>query len=108
MTTYNPIPLNAVELQYCIVNNLDFELFNPNQTISKEDYKKWIGPYLYYFYVTINEQKIGIWDRIIGNKKQLTLYPKGAEQPTYFQKIFRINNSYYTHSTTDFYPVINE
>jgi hypothetical protein len=108
ITTYNGVPLNAVELQHCIANNLDFEMLNPNQTISKEEYKKWIGPYLYYFYVPINGQKIGMWDRVIGNKKQLTLYPKGAEQPTYFQKIFRINNSYYTHSTTDFYPVINE
>lgn len=108
ITTHGGIPLNAVELQNCIANNLNFDLLNPNKIISKQDYIKWISPYLYYFYVTINGQSIGVWDRIVGNKKQLTLYPKGAKQPEYFQKIFRINNSYYTHSIKDFYPIVNE
>ncbi|MDH5367938.1 MAG: transglutaminase-like domain-containing protein [Cyclobacteriaceae bacterium] len=107
ITTSGGIPLNAVELQYHIANNKDFELINPNKTITKEEYIKWIGPYLYYFYITINGQKVEIWDRIIGNKKQLTLYPIGAEKPKYFQMIFRINNSYFTHSIKDFYPILS-
>jgi hypothetical protein len=106
ITTFAGIPLNAFELQYCIAHKQDFEIMNPNKTITKEEYIQWIGPYLYYFTLTINNQKIGILDRIVGNKKQLTLYPIDAEQPTYFQKIFRINNSYYTHSTKVFYPTL--
>ncbi|WP_126970383.1 transglutaminase-like domain-containing protein [Gynurincola endophyticus] len=106
ITTYNGQPLNAVELQYCIANAKDFELVNPNKTITKDEYQQWVGPYLYYFTIGINGQRIGIWDRIGGNKKQLTLYPHGAEKPKYFQKLMRLNNAYYTHSTADFYPVL--
>jgi hypothetical protein len=102
--TLEGIPLNAVELQYRIKNNLDFTLVNPNETTTKEDYIEWIGPYLYYFTTSLNQGGIGIWDRIIGNKKSLTLYPIDAAKPAYFQKIFRLNTSYYTHSLKDFYP----
>lgn len=100
-------PLNAIELQNCIANNVNFEILNPNQTITKEEYEKWIGPYLYYFTTTLRGERIEIIDRIIGSKKQLTLYPKEAEQPKYFQNLFRINNSYYTNSISDFYPKLN-
>lgn len=98
------IPLNAVELQNHISQGKEFQLLNPNKTITREEYVKWIGPYLYYFYTSLKGEPIGVWDRITGTKKQLTLYPKGAEKPKYFQKIMRINNSYYTHSIHDFYP----
>jgi hypothetical protein len=107
ITMKDNVPLNAVELQSCIANNLNFDIINPNRTTTKEEYEKWIGPYLYYLYVTINGQSVGVWDRIAGNKKQLTLLPTGAEKPTYFQKIFRINTSYFTNSVKDFYPVLN-
>lgn len=107
ITTYEGVPLNAVELQDCIANKKDFGIINPNRTITKEGYIKWIGPYLYYFYTTLDGKTVGIWDRIAGNKKQLTLYAKGAEQPPYFQKIFRYNNSYFTHAINDFYPTIH-
>ena len=100
----NGVPLNAVELQSYISEGKDFQLLNPNNTITKDEYVRWIGPYLYYFYTSLKGERIGIWDRIIGSKKQLTLYPKGAEKPRYFQKIMRINNTYYTHSVGDFYP----
>lgn len=86
ITSYQGVPLNTVELQERIAGKKDFDIINPNNTISKEAYIQWIGPYLYYFYTTIDGQTISIWDRIIGNKKQLTLYAKGAEQPAYFQK----------------------
>lgn len=45
ITQYDGVPLNAVELQQCIANHQDFELINPNNIISKEDYAYWIGPY---------------------------------------------------------------
>ncbi len=102
----NGIPMNAVELQYCIAHQISYDIINPNQTITKEAYESWIAPYLYYFNTSLKGERIEIWDRIIGNKKQLTLYPIGAEIPRYFQKLMRINNSYYTHSVKDFYPVI--
>jgi hypothetical protein len=108
ITTFDSIPQSAIELQNCISNNKNFEIINPNKTTTKEEYKKWIGPYLYFFTISINNQKVGIWDRIIGNKKQLTLLPIGATEPKYFQKIMRINTTYYTNSTKEFYPTINE
>lgn len=107
ITTYNGNPLNAIELQRCLSNNLSYDIINPNKTISKEEYQKWIGPYLYYFMTSLKGERIGIWDRIVGNKKQLTLYPIGAVKPKYFQNLIRLNNSYYTNSTTDFYPEIS-
>jgi hypothetical protein len=107
ITTLNNVPLNAVELQSCIAENKEFDIVNPNKTTTLQDYKKWIGPYLYYFYVSINNQRIGVWDRVIGNKKQLTLLPLGATEPAYFQKIFRLNTTYFTHSVKDFYPLVS-
>lgn len=106
ITVKDNVPLNAVELQKIIADNEEFEIINPNKTTTKEEYKNWIGPYLYYFYVGINGQKISTWDRIVGNKKQLTLLSESAERPVYFQKIFRLNNSYYTNSIKDFYPTL--
>ncbi len=108
ITVIDSLPLNAVELQNCIAKLKDFEILNPNKTTTKEEYKKWIGPYLYYFKVGINGQRVSIWDRIAGNKKELTLLPIGAIEPTYFQKIFRIRTSYYTNSIGDFYPILGE
>lgn len=68
IATFQGVPLNAVELQNCIANNKGFTLINPNKTITKQEYIKWIGPYLYYFVTTFEGQDIGMWDRIIGNK----------------------------------------
>ncbi|MCC7245825.1 MAG: transglutaminase domain-containing protein [Saprospiraceae bacterium] len=104
MTTKNGVPMNAVELQNCIAHNEAFEIINPNHTTTTAEYKTWIGPYLYYFNITINQQKISIWDRILGRKKQLILYPNGAEKPEYFQKLMRINTAHFTHCIKDFYP----
>jgi hypothetical protein len=108
ITTFDNNPLSAIELQNYISNNINFDIINPNKTTTKEEYKKWIGPYLYYFTITINNQKIDIWDRIVGNKKQLTLLPIGSAEPKYFQKIMRINTTYFTNSTKELYPTINE
>ena len=104
ITVRNGIPLNAVELQQVIAGNTHFDILNPNQTITKEEYIKWIGPYLYYFYTSINGQRISVWDRIVGNKRQLLLLPVEAKKPRYFQKIFKLNNFHYTTSIGDFYP----
>jgi len=106
IATKNSVPLNAVELQFNIANDIPFELSSPNNVITKEDYIEWIGPYLFYFQISLNKGGVSIWDRIIGTKKQLTLVPKGSEEPKYFQRLFRINNSYFTNSIGDFYPII--
>ena len=103
MVTKNGMPLNAVELQKAIANKEAIEIINPNKVIGKEEYIDWIGPYLFYFYTSLNKGKVSIWDRIVGNKKQLTLVPKGKKEPKYFQRIFRLNNMYFTNSTKDFY-----
>ncbi len=103
----NGIPLNAAELQKLIAEDKDFEILNPNNATTKSEYEVWVAPYLYYFISTLKGESLSVKDRVLGNKKQLTLYPVGAEQPTYFQKIFSLNTSYYTHSLNDFYPQIN-
>jgi len=99
----NGIPLNSVELQKVIANHEPFEIINPNKVIEKAEYVDWIGPYLYYFYISLNKGKVSILDRIIGRKKQLTLVPLGADKPKFFQRLFRLNTTYFTNSTADFY-----
>lgn len=99
------IPLNAVELQHVIANKTPFEIINPNKSIEKEAYINWIGPYLYYFYVSLNKGQVSILDRIFGIEKQLTLVPIGAEEPKHFQRLFRLNTTYFTNSQADFYQI---
>jgi hypothetical protein len=103
VVTENGSPLNAVELQKAIANKEPIQIINPNEVIGKEEYIEWIGPYLYYFYTSLNKGKVSVWDRIVGNKKQLTLVPEGKKEPKYFQRIFRLNNMYFKNSTKDFY-----
>lgn len=108
ITVRNGVPMNAVELQACIAESRDFELLNPNNSINKEDYKQWIAPYLYYFTVSLQKGPTTVWDRIVGNKRQLTLYPIGAAQPMYFQKMLRLNTAVYTHAIQAFYPELEQ
>lgn len=108
ITMQEGVPMNAVELQACIANRVDFELLNPNNLITKEDYKAWIAPYLYYFTVSLQQGSVTVWDRVVGNKRQLTLYPIDAVQPTYFQKMIRLNTAIYTHAIQEFYPPVKQ
>lgn len=103
IVTKNGLPLNTIELQTAIFNKEKIEIINPNKVIEQAEYVEWIGPYLFYFYTSLNIGKVSVWDRIVGNKKQLTLVPKGKNNPKYFQRIFRLNNMYFTNSTKDFY-----
>lgn len=102
--TRNGIPLNAVELQSAIAAKEPVELINPNSTITKEEYLDWVGPYLYYFTTSLNKGPVSITDRLLSRKKELTLVPKGAENPKYFQRLMRLTTAYFTNSTGDFYP----
>lgn len=101
--TRNGMPLNAVELQAAIAQNELVEMINPNKTISKKEYLEWVGPYLYYFTTSLNKGQVEISDRLLGNKKELTLVPLGANEPKYFQRLMRLNTAYFTNSTGDFY-----
>ncbi|MBX2978671.1 MAG: transglutaminase domain-containing protein [Flavobacteriales bacterium] len=101
-------PLNAVQFQHAIAHGIPVELVGPSGAISTEDYLSWVGPYLYYFYVSLDRQSISIWDRVVGNKKQLTLYPIGADRPATFQGLIRWNNTHYTHAVRDLYPVVED
>jgi len=103
IVTKNGQPLNAVEFQKAIAYKEPINIINPNKVIGKEEYLDWIGPYLFYFYTSLNKGKVTIWDRIIGNKKQLCLVPKGRKNPKYFQRLFRLNNMCFTNSVKDFY-----
>lgn len=103
MVTQNGLPLNAIELQTAIADKAPIEIVSPNKIIGKEEYIDWIRPYLFYFYTSLNKGKVSVWNRIVGNKKQLTLVPEGEKEPIYFQRIFRLNNMYFTNSIRDFY-----
>ena len=106
MVAKDGLPLNAVEFQKAIVNQEEVTVFNPSKEISDEDYKQWIGPYLFYFTTSLNNGPISVWDRIAGNKRQITLVPVGHQPPTYFQRLFRIKTNLKTNSSRDFYPTL--
>jgi hypothetical protein len=104
VTLKDGVPLNSIELQRAIAHNDDFEIINLSRSISRKEYIEFIGPYLYYFSVSLKNEPILWRDRILGTKKDLTLLPIGAKEPKYFQYLFLLNTSYYTNSLKDFYP----
>jgi len=111
MPVLNGIPLNAVELQNAIAENLD--LLEIKSSITKKSkYTKWIYPYLYYFDVSFDNRE-GVKDKkLIDGKGSLMLVPLEAKNPTVFQIRFPMNYLKYTHSLEDFYKkpdkLINE
>jgi hypothetical protein len=101
-------PLNAVEFQNAIVNNLDnLKLINLHGEISTEisdNYIDWVAKYLFYFDVLF-DQRVGKeinYKRINGMTK-ITLVPIGENEPRVFQRRSKIDFSYYTNSLNDFY-----
>jgi hypothetical protein len=101
-------PLNAVEFQNAIVNNLDnLKLINLHGEISTEisdNYIDWVAKYLFYFDVLF-DQRVGKeinYKRINGMTK-ITLVPIGEKEPKVFQRRSKIDFSYYTNSLNDFY-----
>jgi len=101
----NAIPLNAVELQSAIKNNLEVTVRNQNKKYVRK-FKNWIGPYLY-FLDSAFDQRIKAKNRVSYNgRTKLMLIPIGSNNPTKFQISGKIENVIYTNSKEEFYPKI--
>jgi len=101
----NKTPLNSVELQYAIKNNLEITVRNQNKRYV-DKFKNWIGQYLYYFDTSF-DQRIKARNRLTyKGKTKLMLTPKGATNPKVFQIKNEIKNVIYTNSIAEFYPEI--
>ena len=104
MPVLNGVPLNAVEFQNAIATNYDKLEIRSMSATGKEDYVKWIYPYLYYFDVMFdNREEIDIAREKVDGKSALMLVPTNAKKPTVFQVKNPINYVVYTHSLADFY-----
>jgi len=98
----NNTPLNAVEFQQAIASNNE-ELEIQSSKTSKDQYAKWIFPYLFYFDIAFdNTEGVNLQRKTIEGKPKLMLVPVGAPTPTIFQRENKIN-AFYTNSINDFY-----
>jgi hypothetical protein len=108
MPMLHNVPLNAVEFQEAIVNKEPFILVNSKGQVSKKErkqYLQFIPHYLYFFDTPFdNRRNSSQQDRhSYKNKDLLMLVPKGAKQPTIFQRKFDIGSVHYTSNLFDFY-----
>lgn len=100
--------LNGVEFQKAIFNkNTDLKLINLQGELSKEEtenYINWVGKYLFYFDVLFDQKTLNS-DKFttINGMTKITLVPVGKKEPRIFQRRYKIDYSYYTHSLNDFY-----
>lgn len=102
------IPLNAVEFQKAILENIDeLKIVNSKGEVSnkeKEKYIKWISKYLYYFDVNFDNRNLPYEEKFkLAAKSRLMLVPLGAENPSIFQKKSEIDYCLYTNNVNDFY-----
>lgn len=104
----NGKPLNGVEFQKAIFNkNTDLKIINLQGELSKEEtenYINWVGKYLFYFDVLFDQKTLNS-DKFttINGMTKITLVPVGKKEPRIFQRRYKIDYSYYTHSLNDFY-----
>jgi len=95
----NGTPLNAVELQNALAQNLPgLTIWSPSE-IKADKYFRWIRPYLFYFDIKL-DNRVGVPDRL---SKKLMLVPIGAKKPKVFQRKHPIGDVIYTHSVRAFY-----
>lgn len=104
----NGKPLNGVEFQKAIFNKYtDLKLINLQGELSKEEtenYINWVGKYLFYFDVLFDQKTLNS-DKFttINGMTKITLVPVEKKEPRIFQRRYKIDYSYYTHSLNDFY-----
>jgi len=108
MPMLDGVPLNSVELQDAITSKKAFQLIDTEGTVSngrRRQYLSFIPQYLYFLTSRIDQRRVLVSERkLIDGKTDLMLVPLGAKNPEVFQRIFKINNAYYTHALKDFYP----
>jgi len=108
MPTLDGVPLNGVEFQAALFNNDDRLIITTYEgDLTQEEaasYLNWIGKYLFYFDVLFDQATLESSDfKAINGMTKLTLVPVGRKEPRIFQRRYKIDNSYYTHSLNDFY-----
>ena len=103
MLFLNGVPLNAVELQQAIAENLNELEIRTSRRVSRNRYARWIFPYLHFFSFNFdNREGVDNRERVDG-QRQLMLVPLGANRPTVFQRRFPLDDILCTHSLKDFY-----
>ena len=108
LPTLNGVPLNAVEFQKAIINERqNIELINAKGKVDQnvtEGYINWIGKYLYFFDVAFDQRIDFSVDRKgFEEKNRIVLVPLGVNNPTVFQREYKIDNCIYTNSLINFY-----
>jgi hypothetical protein len=107
MPVLNGTPLNAVEFQKAIAENIKALEIKSSLGSIKNRYIDWVYPYLYYFDVSFDNREGDIEKNKISRKGQLMLVPIGATKPTVFQITDKIDDCLYTNSLNDFYAPPN-
>lgn len=102
------VPLNAVEFQKAITENIDnLQIVNIDGEFSKEEkerYINWIGKYLYHFDTNFDNRYTPDENRMkINGKIKLMLVPLNSENPSIFQQKHHIDYCLYTNNFNDFY-----
>jgi len=104
----NGVPLNAVEFQKAIlVEKQNIELHNSKGKVEQEsldNYINWIGKYLYFFDVGFDQRiDFSVDKKGYDGKTKLMLVPLGVDNPTVFQREYKIDYCLYTNSINEFY-----
>lgn len=108
----NNIPLNAVEFQKAIIENYNkLKIVNVEGEMSieeKEQYINWINKYLFYFDIRFDNRYISSkYKKKINGKSKLMLVPLNSDNPTVFQRKYKIDYCLYTNNINDFYQKPN-
>ena len=108
MPTVNGKALNAVEFKRALQSDQPIAFISgagPVTSAQQKRYLDFIERYLYYFNVRFDERKLPEpYVRIVFQEKtQLMLVPKGAAEPTRFQRRRTMDKFVYTRSVADFY-----
>lgn len=94
----NGTPLNAVEFQEALVKNRYDLIILTASDLSNSYYYKWIGEYLFYFDVLLDNRVVNRTSAM-----SLMLVSVGEKNPTVFQREWPIEDMIYTHSVNAFY-----
>ena len=108
MPVVNGKALNALEFKRALQSDKPVAFVSAAGPVKKGKQKRYhdfIERYLYYFNVRFDERKLGAsYERItFQGKTQLMLVPKGAAEPTRFQRKRTMDKFIYTRSAEDFY-----
>lgn len=104
------VPLNAIEFQRAFARNDPGLKVRSSSDVDPVRYLSWIVPYLYYLDVNVDQCLFGPGSdhlnaaaRYHPKTGKIMLVPKGAKQPTVFQRSTPIRNCTYIASAKAFY-----